>query len=79
VLRESREPQAALPDSLGALLLRAAPLLCNVLFLTGVWGYSILEAGVALTPGPLAAAMAAPIGGGSPTVSARGSWPSPAG
>src|SRR5215510_12290090 len=40
-----------------------ALLLCNVLFLTGVWGYSILEAGVLLTPGPLAAAVAAPIGG----------------
>ena len=40
-----------------------ALLLCNVLFLTGVWGYSILKAGVALTPGPLAAALAAPIGG----------------
>jgi EmrB/QacA subfamily drug resistance transporter len=136
LLRESREPQAALPDTLGALLLAGgvgalalaivegpdwgwrsggvlgafaasalllgaflwrssrhpapvielslfrvrsfavanaggfvfalgfyALLLCNVLFLTGVWGYSILEAGVALTPGPLAAAVAAPIGG----------------
>jgi EmrB/QacA subfamily drug resistance transporter len=40
-----------------------ALLLCNVLFLTGVWRYSILEAGVALTPGPLMAALAAPIGG----------------
>jgi EmrB/QacA subfamily drug resistance transporter len=40
-----------------------ALLLCNVLFLTGVWGYSILEAGILLTPGPLAAAVAAPIGG----------------
>jgi EmrB/QacA subfamily drug resistance transporter len=40
-----------------------ALLLCNVLFLTGVWGYSILRAGVALTPGPLMAALAAPIGG----------------
>jgi EmrB/QacA subfamily drug resistance transporter len=40
-----------------------ALLLCNVLFLTGVWGYSILEAGVALTPGPLMAAVSAPIGG----------------
>ena len=29
--------------------------LCNVLFLTGVWRYSILEAGLALTPGPLTA------------------------
>jgi EmrB/QacA subfamily drug resistance transporter len=40
-----------------------ALLLCNVLFLTGVWHYSILEAGFALTPGPLTAAIAAPIGG----------------
>jgi EmrB/QacA subfamily drug resistance transporter len=136
LLRESREPQAALPDALGAVLLAGgvgtlalaivqgpdwgwssgrvlgaftasavllsffvwrsarhpapvielslfrvrsfavanaggfvfalgfyALLLCNVLFLTGVWGYSILEAGVLLTPGPLAAAIAAPIGG----------------
>jgi EmrB/QacA subfamily drug resistance transporter len=37
--------------------------LCNVLFLTGVWEYSILQAGVLLTPGPLAAALTAPIGG----------------
>jgi NTE family protein len=29
--------------------------LCNVLFLTRVWGYSILTAGFALTPGPLTA------------------------
>src|ERR687897_1124241 len=41
-----------------------ALLLCNVLFLTGVWGYSILEAGFAVTPGPLSAALAAPLGGG---------------
>ena len=40
-----------------------ALLLCNVLFLTGVWHYSILRAGVALTPGPLMAALSAPIGG----------------
>jgi EmrB/QacA subfamily drug resistance transporter len=40
-----------------------ALLLCNVLFLTGVWHYSILKAGAALTPGPLLAAVAAPIGG----------------
>jgi MFS family permease len=40
-----------------------ALLLCNVLFLTGVWGYSIVKAGVALTPGPLMAALSAPIGG----------------
>ena len=40
-----------------------ALLLCNVLFLTGVWHYSIVRAGVALTPGPLMAALAAPVGG----------------
>jgi EmrB/QacA subfamily drug resistance transporter len=40
-----------------------ALLLCNVLFLTEVWHYSILRAGVALTPGPLTAALFAPIGG----------------
>jgi len=40
-----------------------ALLLANVLFLTQVWGWSILEAGVALTPGPLTAAFFAPIGG----------------
>jgi EmrB/QacA subfamily drug resistance transporter len=40
-----------------------ALLLCNVLFLTGVWHYSILRAGFALTPGPLMAAVSAPIGG----------------
>jgi EmrB/QacA subfamily drug resistance transporter len=40
-----------------------ALLLCNVLFLTGVWHYSILKAGIALTPGPLMAAVGAAIGG----------------
>jgi EmrB/QacA subfamily drug resistance transporter len=40
-----------------------ALLLGNVLFLTGVWGWSILHAGLALTPGPLMAALAAPVGG----------------
>jgi EmrB/QacA subfamily drug resistance transporter len=136
LLRESREPQTAFPDALGALLLAAgvgllalgivqgpdwgwssariigsfvasavllavfvrrsvhhpapvielslfrvrsfavanvgsfvfataffALLLCNVLFLTGVWHYSILRAGFALTPGPLMAAVGAAIGG----------------
>jgi EmrB/QacA subfamily drug resistance transporter len=29
--------------------------LCNVLFLTSVWRYSILDAGLALTPGPIIA------------------------
>jgi NTE family protein len=40
-----------------------ALLLANVLFLTGVWRYALLEAGFALTPGPLMAALGAPIGG----------------
>jgi NTE family protein len=35
--------------------------LANVLFLTGVWRYSVLEAGLAITPGPfVAAAVAGP-------------------
>lgn len=36
-----------------------AYLLNNVLFLTSVWRYSVLEAGLALTPGPLVAAAVA--------------------
>ena len=40
-----------------------ALLLAGVLFLTQVWDYSILEAGFAITPGPLMAALAAPPGG----------------
>ena len=34
--------------------------LTNVLFLTGVWRYSVLQAGLALTPGPLVAVLVAP-------------------
>jgi len=40
-----------------------ALLLCNVLFLTQVWGYGVLTAGLAITPAPLTAAITAPIGG----------------
>jgi EmrB/QacA subfamily drug resistance transporter len=40
-----------------------ALLLGNILFLTGVWGWSVLEAGVAVTPGPLMAATSAALGG----------------
>lgn len=36
-----------------------AVILCNVLFLTRVWDYSPLEAGLALTPGPIAAVVIA--------------------
>jgi EmrB/QacA subfamily drug resistance transporter len=40
-----------------------ALLLANVLFTTQVWGWSILQAGVAITPAPTMAALSAPIGG----------------
>ena len=40
-----------------------ALLLGNILFLTQVWGYSILQAGFAVTPGPVMAAVAAGAGG----------------
>jgi EmrB/QacA subfamily drug resistance transporter len=40
-----------------------ALLLANILFLTSVWGWSVLRAGVAVTPGPLMAAISATIGG----------------
>jgi NTE family protein len=36
-----------------------AMLLCNVLYLTQVWGYSALTAGLALTPGPLTSSVVA--------------------
>ena len=40
-----------------------AMLLGNILFLTGVWHYSILQAGLAITPGPLVvAAVSGPAG-----------------
>lgn len=38
-------------------------LFAAVLFLTGVWGYSPLTAGLALAPGPVAAALAAGVAG----------------
>ncbi len=40
-----------------------ALLLANALFLTQVWGWSVLAAGFALTPGPLTASLFAPLGG----------------
>jgi len=52
--------------TLGTLLFAAAffsMILGNILFLTGVWGYSVLEAGLSVAPGPLASAIvAAPAG-----------------
>ena len=38
-------------------------LFTNVLFLTRVWGYSVLEAGLAIAPGPLSAVVFSVIGG----------------
>lgn len=40
-----------------------ALLLSNILFLTGVWRYDVLAAGLAVTPGPLMAALASTFGG----------------
>lgn len=40
-----------------------ALLLSNILFLTGVWGLDVLTAGLAVTPGPLMAALMSTLGG----------------
>lgn len=40
-----------------------ATLLANVLFMTDVWGWSVLRAGLALAPGPICAAITAVLGG----------------
>ena len=45
----------------------AAMLLANVLFMTGVWGDSVLRAGLQLAPGPLMAALFAAIAGRAAT------------
>jgi EmrB/QacA subfamily drug resistance transporter len=48
--------------TLGTLLFAAAffsMILGNILFLTGVWGYTVLHAGLAVAPGPLASAIVA--------------------
>ncbi|HEX2085018.1 MAG TPA: DHA2 family efflux MFS transporter permease subunit [Solirubrobacteraceae bacterium] len=53
--------------TLGTLLFAAAffsMILGNILFLTGVWGYSVLDAGLAVAPGPLASAIVAGPAGG---------------
>ena len=52
--------------SLGAFIFALsffALLLSNALFLTGVWHYSTIKAGIALTPGPLMATICSPIAG----------------
>jgi EmrB/QacA subfamily drug resistance transporter len=55
----------ALASASAALFFAAfsAMLIGNVLFLTGIWHYSVLKAGFALTPGPIAAAVFAPFAG----------------
>ena len=48
--------------TLGTLLFAAAffsTILGNILFLTGIWGYSVLDAGLAVMPGPLTSAILA--------------------
>jgi EmrB/QacA subfamily drug resistance transporter len=48
--------------TLGTLLFAAAffsTILGNILFLTGIWGYSVLSAGLAVMPGPLTSAIVA--------------------
>jgi EmrB/QacA subfamily drug resistance transporter len=52
--------------NVGTILFAAAyygAILANVLFLTSVWGYSVVEAGLAITPAPLVAAAVAGPGG----------------
>ena len=77
VVRALRHPSPAMPvrlfavrsfsvASLGTLLFAAAffaNLLCNVLFLTGVWQWSILRTAAAVLPGPLLAALVSPPAG----------------
>lgn len=77
VARSLRHPRPALPVRLfttrsfsiatvGTLLFSTAffgQILCNVLFLNGVWHYSILRTAVSVLPSPLLAALVAPLAG----------------
>jgi EmrB/QacA subfamily drug resistance transporter len=77
LVRSKRHPSPVLePELLSIRSFRAASvtmlvysagfyalLLCNILFLTEVWHYSILRAGFAVTPGPIAAAIGAAVAG----------------
>jgi EmrB/QacA subfamily drug resistance transporter len=77
VVLASRHPNPALPVTLfrvrsfsvavvGTMLFGTAffgQILCNVLFLNGVWHYSILKTAVAILPSPLVAAAVAPVAG----------------
>ena len=77
VLRSARHPAPVIEPALfrirsfavanGGMLVFSfafyAVILANILFLTGVWGWSVLDAGLAVTPAPLMAALAAPLAG----------------
>ncbi len=77
VVQTRRHPNPVLPAPLfrvrgftvavaGTLLFGAAffaNILCNVLFLTGVWHYSMLRTAAAILPSPLLAAACAPVAG----------------
>ena len=86
VRRSARHPAPLLDGALlrirslsvanGLMVLAAAAyfgvILNNVLFLTTVWGWSILEAGLAMTPGPIVAAIVAgPVGRLAARIDAR--------
>jgi EmrB/QacA subfamily drug resistance transporter len=62
-LLRSRWARAANAGTLAFGAALFASQLCAVLFLTGVWGWSTLDAGLAAVPGPVASAFAAPLGG----------------
>jgi len=62
-LLRSRWSRAANAGTLAFGAALFASQLCAVLFATGVWGWSTLQAGLAVVPGPIASAVAAPIGG----------------
>ena len=77
VVRSARHPDPALPVRLfrvpqfsvaiaGTLLFGMAffgQILCNVLFLSGVWHYSLLRTAVAVLPSPLLATVVSPLAG----------------
>ena len=86
VRRSAQHPAPLLDGSLlrirslsaanGLMVLAAAAyfgvILNNVLFLTTVWGWSVLEAGLAMTPGPIVAAVVAgPVGRLAERIDAR--------
>lgn len=62
-LFRSRSFSAATSATLLFAAIFFANLLCNVLFITGVWHYSVLRTAMAVLPGPLLATVAAPIAG----------------